>query len=303
MNGSAISYIMAKRLIDTNLFKSGRLKRLKTPLKLFYVYLLLECDHAGVWDVELDVAELRIGMELPPENEILQQLEGFAIPFNNGQKWFLPNFIFFQYGELNPNNRVHSSVLDILNKHNINHLLEPQEAPSKPLTSPLDDPNKPLASPILGAKDKDKDKEKDKDKDKDMPKKKSANAPNPAFIAVYSQFMEARNLKARLTATDAKSLRLIENYLSTLESATTGKKTALELFQFILDNWQHLNPWQQSQLQPRQINAQLPNFIETIKQHYNGTKTNGRPDHAREAAELSKFLREKLGASGAFWGD
>lgn len=124
-------------------------------------------------------------------------------------------------------------------------------------------------------------------------KKKGAGGPSPDFIDTYTHFMDSRSLPARISPADAKALKEIERYLSTLESVTTGRKTALEVWVALLDNWQHLSPWQQAQLQPRQINAQLPNMIETIKQHYNGTKS-GKIDYSAQAADLANYLREKM---------
>jgi hypothetical protein len=56
----------------------------------------------------------------------------------SAEKWWLKKFIQFQYGELNPSNRVHQAVISRL----------PKEGPCKG-----------LISPILGAKDKDKEKD------------------------------------------------------------------------------------------------------------------------------------------------
>jgi hypothetical protein len=39
--------------------------------------------------------------------------------FDNGDKWFIPEFIDFQYGELNPNSNVHKSVIALLEKYNL----------------------------------------------------------------------------------------------------------------------------------------------------------------------------------------
>ena len=39
--------------------------------------------------------------------------------FDNGDKWFIPDFIDFQYGELNPNSNVHKSVIALLEKYNL----------------------------------------------------------------------------------------------------------------------------------------------------------------------------------------
>ena len=39
--------------------------------------------------------------------------------FDNGDKWFIPDFIDFQYGELNPNSNVHKSVISLLQRYNL----------------------------------------------------------------------------------------------------------------------------------------------------------------------------------------
>ncbi len=157
---------MAKRFIDTDLFRKPFMRGLEAPYKALWIYLLCECDHAGVWTVELDVAHLRMGMKLDTE-KALEKMGGAVIPIDGGAKWFLPDFVAFQYGKLNPANRVHESVLAILSKYGI----DPNELSQ----------NKPLTSPLQGAKDK--------DKDKDSEEKERAT-PNPPegfneFWAVY----------------------------------------------------------------------------------------------------------------------
>ena len=143
---------MAKRFIDTDLFKKPFMRSLEAPYKALWVYLLCECDHAGIWSVELDVAQLRMGMKLDPE-KALEKMGGAVVSIEGGTKWYLPDFIAFQYGTLNPANRVHESVLSLLSKHGI----DPNEEQEK----------KGLVSPLQGAKDKDKDKDKDLDTDKE----------------------------------------------------------------------------------------------------------------------------------------
>lgn len=101
---------MAKRFIDTDLFKRPRFKDLKAPYKLLWVYLMCECNHAGLWNVELDVAGLRIGQKLPEDcatvmGHMIQVVDG-------GRKWWLKDFVRFQYGaELVTTNRMHASVI------------------------------------------------------------------------------------------------------------------------------------------------------------------------------------------------
>lgn len=79
--------------------------------------------------------------------EALRVFSGKIFVFDEGQKWFISDFIEFQYGDLNPQNRAHNSVIAKLLKYGITK-------------------NKPLISPLQGAKDKEQDKDKDKVKDK-----------------------------------------------------------------------------------------------------------------------------------------
>lgn len=147
---------MAKRYLDTDIFKKGFIKSLQGPYKVLWLYIITDCNHAGVWEVELDVAGIRCGFDYDQE-ETKKAFGDKIVEFDNGQKWFIPSFIDFQYGTLKESNRVHESVIQILKKHDLYKFL------NKTLTRPLQDP-------LQGAKDKDKDKEKDKDKDKDKEK-------------------------------------------------------------------------------------------------------------------------------------
>ncbi|MCK5022765.1 MAG: hypothetical protein KAS04_01195 [Candidatus Aenigmarchaeota archaeon] len=134
---------MAKRFTDTEKWKKPFIRSLQAPYKLLFLYILDECNHAGIWQVELDIASLRIGESL--EIDLAKdQLKDHIIEINSGEKWFIPDFIEFQYGQLNPENRAHNSVIIILSKHK------------------LLNKNKHLKSPLQGCKDKDMDKDMDK---------------------------------------------------------------------------------------------------------------------------------------------
>lgn len=141
---------MAKRYTDTDKWKKPFIRSMKAPYKLLWLYILDECDHAGIWQVDFDVAQIKIGEKL--NLEVALKFFGNRVQvLNSGSKWFVFDFIEFQYGDLNPQNRVHKSVITILEKYNVDYQ------------------NKPLASPFEGAKDKEQDKDKDKIKDKDIP--------------------------------------------------------------------------------------------------------------------------------------
>jgi hypothetical protein len=63
---------MAKRLTDTDKWKKPFIKELPVEYKLFWLYILDDCDHAGVWQVDVEVAEIRLGTKLS-----IQKAQGY----------------------------------------------------------------------------------------------------------------------------------------------------------------------------------------------------------------------------------
>ena len=177
---------MAKRFIDTNIFRKPSVRAMKAPYKALFIYLLCECDHAGVWDVEIDVAEARLGMRLDPD-KALAELGGTVVEVSTG-KWWVADFVEFQYGTLNPSNRVHLSVLNRLSSLGI------------------DPEKKPLVSPLEGAKDKEKDKDTElEEKERARESKQRAEESFARFWAVYARKegkQAAVNAWTRLTDED-----------------------------------------------------------------------------------------------------
>lgn len=136
---------MAKRFIDTDLFKKRFVRGLPGNYKLLWVYLFCECDFAGIWEADLEVAELYCGQHFDLAE--LRKVLGPKLYFFDGDsKAFIPEFIEFQYGkELNANNPAHRSVIARLEKYNLikilndgitNQPVNTREAPTKPLPSP-----------------------------------------------------------------------------------------------------------------------------------------------------------------------
>lgn len=138
---------MPKRFTDTDKWKKPILKSMPAAYKLLWLYICDDCNHAGIWHVDIDVAGLRVGETLDLKKAI-EVFKDRIVVFDGGEKWFIPGFIEFQYGKLNEKNKVHFSVLKELNKYG---LLE----------------NKEHTSPLQGAKEKDKEKEMDKEEDKE----------------------------------------------------------------------------------------------------------------------------------------
>jgi hypothetical protein len=114
---------MPKRFTDTDKWKKPFIRSLDGPYKLLWMYIVDDCDHAGIWQVDFEVARIRIGEAVEYETALsIFKEKVFVI---EKFKWFIPDFIFFQYGELSEKNRLHVSVLNILNKY--------QLGPYKPL--------------------------------------------------------------------------------------------------------------------------------------------------------------------------
>ena len=156
---------MAKRFTDTEKYKKPFIRGLQGPYKLLWDYLYHDCDHAGIWIVDFDVAQIYLGADMPVyKKEALKYFNDDpddlkVIEIDKGKKWFIPSFIEFQYGDLNPHNRAHGSVISILKKYD------------------LFSPDKGLVSPSEGCKDKVKDKDKGEyEGDRSEPYKKMFNS-------------------------------------------------------------------------------------------------------------------------------
>lgn len=136
---------MAKRFVDSEIFRSPSIRSLEAPYKLLWFYLLSDCDHAGIWIPDFEIASIYLDRKYNKE-ESLKALKGKIVEIEGGKKWWIPSFVEFQYGLLNPENRAHKSVLAILGNHGL--------LKNKGL-------QKPLPRPSRGCKDKDKDKDKE----------------------------------------------------------------------------------------------------------------------------------------------
>lgn len=146
---------MAKRFTDTNKLKKKWLRGLKAPYKLLWVYLLDSCDHAGIWEVDFEIANIYIGGGVSEENAKKILKDKIHI-FDNGEKWLIIDFIGFQYAGLNDKNPAHKNVIKQLFKYNlIDEKLE------------LINFKSPFEVPIQGTKEEEKEIEVVKEIEKD----------------------------------------------------------------------------------------------------------------------------------------
>lgn len=164
---------MAKRFTDTGKWKDVWFQTLPMKYKLFWLYLLDECDNAGVWKPNIGLAQFQIGE--PFEESELRRVFGSRITVLDSGYWFIQKFVDFQYGELSPASKPHISVLGLLKKHGV------------------------IGYPkgIHTLKEKDKEKEKDKDKEKESPDEFGKTDPN-YFLVKASLTRPAQRVNGKL---------------------------------------------------------------------------------------------------------
>jgi len=121
---------MAKRFTDTEKWKKPFIRGLQGAYKLLWLYICDDCDHAGIWQVDMEVAAIRIGEKIDIK-EAIKSFDEKIIIIDKGNKWFIPSFLEFQYPSgLNSDNRAHNSVIILLEKYNL------RISKDKPLISP-----------------------------------------------------------------------------------------------------------------------------------------------------------------------
>ena len=130
------NFFMVKRFHDTEIWKQDWFLEIENEYRTLWLYIKDTCDHAGIWKPEKKFVEFITGKPM--------NLETALKTFNNGKervkilpngRWLLPDFISFQYGgSLNPDNRVHKSILKLLDVNevkltSIRGLIDPKDSP------------------------------------------------------------------------------------------------------------------------------------------------------------------------------
>ena len=122
---------MAKRFTDTEKWRKPWYRKLGSKWRDVWQFLVDNCDHAGFWKIDCDTLSYFVGSKINLL-DIQKNFKGKIEIF--GDEIFISKFIEFQYGNLNPKNRVHKSILDRVEKCK---KLSPCQGASKGLASPL----------------------------------------------------------------------------------------------------------------------------------------------------------------------
>lgn len=139
-----------KRFTDTEKWKDSWFRKLPSEYKNLWQYITDNCDNAGIWKPDFELASFFIGQTIESTTAInLFNENKKRIKVLENSKWYITDFISFQYGELTEKCKPHLQVLSLLKKHNL---------------------TKEYAKGILTLQEKDKEQDKDIEKDKDQNK-------------------------------------------------------------------------------------------------------------------------------------
>lgn len=152
----AFYFTSMKRFSESTKWADPWFRALSIESKCIWLWLLDNCDCAGIIEPDLDLAAFQIGTTKPLQSSL--DALGNRVQ-RHGSKLFIPKFIAYQYGaELNLANTAHRGVIRRLEMAKI-------PCPIEITNKNTQAPSKPLQSPSQGAQDKDKDKDMDKAKE------------------------------------------------------------------------------------------------------------------------------------------
>ena len=121
---------MAKRFTDTDKWRRPWFRSLPEKYKILWFYILDNCEISGIWYVDFELASFMIGSQFN-KDESLATLGKQVDVIEDGSRWFVKDFIGFQYGQLTPTNNLHRSVLASLLKAGIPAPDQGQNSPSR----------------------------------------------------------------------------------------------------------------------------------------------------------------------------
>jgi len=147
-----------KRFTETTIWDKPWYRKAPPRVKALWRYLCDHCDHAGVIDVDWELASFCIGE--PVSLADLELLHSNAIERRG--KVFLPGFVFFQYPGLSRDCKPHQPVFEALERHQVD-LSELTGSPMNEYSEGIESPTSRLSKPTRKGKGKGKGSEEEKD--------------------------------------------------------------------------------------------------------------------------------------------
>lgn len=254
---------MAKRFTDSNKYKKRFFRNLPGAYKLLWDFLYHDCDNCGIWIVDFEFAQGYVGKDMPIDLkkalELFNADEERIVEIKEGEKWFLPGFIEFQYGHLSEKNRAHIPVISALGKLG---LLNPDNSLKEKIKEDI--------SSLQGGKDKAQEKDKDKDKDKEGEENQFSDCgfdPKALIPEMQQVFLDANPQYPRNKTFDYSALLTISRYVLE-EAGVPGSDYGINK-KLILKRWGELVPFIRghkffSTLSITQISNQYQSIIQSL---------------------------------------
>jgi len=251
---------MAKRFIDTELFHDSWFMNLCPDYKLFYIYLITNCDFAGIIDLNIRLAEFLTGIkELGNSLEtVWKEFGEKRVIYLTGNYYFLPKFIKYQYPNgLSVNVKAQKSVIERLQSFNL-----------------YDNQNQTVSEQLGNSLITVQDKDIYKDKDKDILKGgMGGNLDLINEIMDYYEFTEIRN---------PDKLRQTYQFVKILQS-----DEKLELFK------EQFKAYKKYKEESKEIRHAFTNFLGSIENRYLDGGWNARNWTAEKTNNNSGLMKPK----------
>lgn len=113
---------MAKRFTDSRKFHKPWYRKMPPAMKCFWEFMLSECDLAGVWSPDFELASFLIGDTI--EADTARESMGQQVEILACGKWWIVDYCRFQYGRLSEDCKPHRPVIAALRAHGLYERVE-----------------------------------------------------------------------------------------------------------------------------------------------------------------------------------
>lgn len=229
---------MAKRFTDTAKWTNNKwFFNLSVELKLFWIYLLDNCDSVGVWEENIDLSNIIIGY-IYPLDTLLKEFKKQIYVFKDKRKWWIIDFCNFQYGDFHEDStsKPIQSYISLLKKHGL---------------------WKEYLKGMDTLKEKEKDKVKVIDKEKDKEKESLHSIMKSIFLEHYNK---SSTVEYYWEGKDGKALNFL---ITKLKSKCEKEDQIPDAFRVMLEK--NTDTWINERLSMTLINSKFNEIIRKIK--------------------------------------
>lgn len=267
---------MAKRLVSTDIWEQVWFQDATPKHRMFYQWLYAACNVAGVWIVNYKKASFVIGETITKEDLEALPEEEFQF-FGGGKYLLLTKFISEQYGELKDSRTIFKTVLQYLKDAGLTFDVESQK-----VVELYTVPGTVTGTQPIPEKKQKKKQEKEKESGTEKPKSDFT-----ICVDLYNKFIKTQaGAPAKFDGAEGKAMKTIIEYLSKTEKVLANEVKVPEVWGFILDHYQAWDSFRRGQLKLVQINSNLINILNDIK---NGAANKNRGNRSGESAKISSI--------------